>query len=410
MQEHLIPQDISNYKFHLIGELDLKQFGECMAGVIIAVIVNQMSWPDIIKWPIMIASVGFGLLSAFVPIGGQPVSHWIVVFFKALFSPTKFYWRKQTVIPSYFTYELPARNREFLEANSTFNDSPARKHKALAYFSTLNHQDHDNDDPLERFTDNNIAKATKDFEYDTTPVETSVIAPQKVLSKPQVGNEQSVRQRQILTPTQESLNAFLESSSYFQPQQIMEQITGVDDKMEHSDTTLAAALTQDNQIPADVVTVATPANHTNLTPEAAEAATTAIVNTPDTTFTSPIAPNTDSISGVTITPVTPVTPVATSAVNVTNPAIDRPTGNEIVLPTLTNDIDNSGPTFLQNGSLNLNPHLDQQVTLPDMNAVTPIYTTPEMTTATTNNIELPGTPVFAAPPTSPPNPPLKISQ
>ena len=393
MQEHLIPQDISNYKFHLIGELDLKQFGECMAGVIIAVIVNQMSWPDIIKWPIMIASVGIGLLAAFVPIGGQPVSHWIIIFFKALFSPTKFYWRKQTVIPSYFTYELPANNREFLEANSTFNDSPARKHKALAYFSTLNHQDHDNDDPLERFTDSNIAKATKDFEYNTTPVEENIVAPQKVLSKPQVGNEQSVRQRQILTPTQESLNAFLESSSYFQPRQIMEQITGIDDKMEHSDTTLAAALTEENQIQTDVVTTATPTT-----------------NTPDATFAIPMTPNTDSVGAVTVTPITPITPVATNSANVAHPTIDIPTNNNIVLPTLTSDIDNSGPTFNQNGSLNLNPHLDNQVTLPDMNATAPIYTTPEATVANINNIELPGTPVFAAPPATPPNPPLKISQ
>jgi hypothetical protein len=38
MKEHPIPQDITNYRFHIVGSMTLKQFGECAAGVIIALI------------------------------------------------------------------------------------------------------------------------------------------------------------------------------------------------------------------------------------------------------------------------------------------------------------------------------------------------------------------------------------
>ncbi|MBQ6154342.1 hypothetical protein IJI99_00485 [bacterium] len=235
MQEHLIPQDISNYKFHLIGELDLKQFGEIMAGIIIAFLINSTNWPGPIKYTLMIIFGGLGLVAAFLPIGGQPLSHWLGVFFKNLFAPTKFYWRKTTTIPSYFTYELPPKNQAILNAVEAFNDVPVKKHRALDYFTTLDRSKvQENKDPLEIFDDANLAKITSQFAAEPTPTPTPVVAPQKMLIKPKVDNEQSVRQRQIVAPTQESMEDFLQTSNIFQPKVITDQITTVDQTLENN--------------------------------------------------------------------------------------------------------------------------------------------------------------------------------
>jgi hypothetical protein len=53
MIQHSIPQDITGYKFHLIGNMTLKQFGELAAGSIIAFIVYKSNLVDIVKWPLL---------------------------------------------------------------------------------------------------------------------------------------------------------------------------------------------------------------------------------------------------------------------------------------------------------------------------------------------------------------------
>ena len=137
MQEHFIPQDISNYKFHLIGELDLQQFLEILAGVVVGVIIYKLGLPGFITWPLILISVGLGLVAAFVPIADQPLSHWIKVFFNLLSAPTKFYWRKEIIIPAYFTYELQDEYQNALATQDTFNSSTVKTHRALDYFTSL---------------------------------------------------------------------------------------------------------------------------------------------------------------------------------------------------------------------------------------------------------------------------------
>ena len=54
MKQHPIPQDITNYRFHLIGSMTLKQFAEVAAAVIVSLIVYATNLPGIIKWPLII--------------------------------------------------------------------------------------------------------------------------------------------------------------------------------------------------------------------------------------------------------------------------------------------------------------------------------------------------------------------
>ncbi len=227
MQEHFIPQDVSNYRFHLIGELDLKQFLEIIVGVVIAIIINQFNWPGFIKWPLMIFFGGFGLIAAFIPIADQPLSHWIGVFFKNLFQPNKFFWKKEVMVPAYFTYQPKSDVEQALNSQEAFNVTPAKKHKVIDFFSTLD-QTNDEKDKLEIFEQERIQSALNSFAL--APAPKVKIKPKKVLQKPSVQSEQSVRVRPIIIPSQENIDSFLNASSFFKPTQVTTKITGVDNQ------------------------------------------------------------------------------------------------------------------------------------------------------------------------------------
>ncbi|MDO5561608.1 MAG: hypothetical protein Q4G02_02425 [bacterium] len=232
MQEHFIPQDISNYRFHLIGELDLQQFLEILGGVGVAVIIYQFNWPGIIKWPLMILFAGFGLVAAFIPIADQPLSHWIKVFTKALFAPTKFYWRKENAIPAYFLYELKDDYANVLKTQETFNTSPVKKHKAIDYFSTLKQEETQDVDKLETFNQDRLQSVLSDFA--ASPEPKVVIKPKKIIRKPSIQDEQSVRIRPIIMPSSKDVNDFLDANSYFKPTKVTTKITSVQAAKKHN--------------------------------------------------------------------------------------------------------------------------------------------------------------------------------
>ena len=95
MREHPIPQDISGYRFHIIGNMTLKQFIEMAGGCVVAVIIYATNLPTIIKWPLIGLSIGVGALIAFIPIAERPLDHWVITFFKVLYRPTNFSGKKQ---------------------------------------------------------------------------------------------------------------------------------------------------------------------------------------------------------------------------------------------------------------------------------------------------------------------------
>lgn len=110
MKEHPIPQDITGYRFHIVGSMTLKQFGEVLIGVIISFIIYQTNLYFIIKWPLIILFFGGGLLSAFVPIEERPISHWLATFFSIIYKPTQFFWKRTQNIPEPFLYKGDEQN------------------------------------------------------------------------------------------------------------------------------------------------------------------------------------------------------------------------------------------------------------------------------------------------------------
>ena len=97
MQQHPIPQNITSYQFRLIGEMTLGQFVRLAAGCIVALIFYALSLPDLIKWFFVFLSASGGALLAFAPLEGRPLETWIISFFKSIYSPSQYLWRKEIV-------------------------------------------------------------------------------------------------------------------------------------------------------------------------------------------------------------------------------------------------------------------------------------------------------------------------
>lgn len=91
MEPHPIPQNVTTFEFHLVGDMTLKQFGYLGAGLGIAYLLYAtMFFPiPVLAIPLILISVLLGVAFAFIPIYDRPFDHWVGAFFKAVYSPTK---------------------------------------------------------------------------------------------------------------------------------------------------------------------------------------------------------------------------------------------------------------------------------------------------------------------------------
>lgn len=109
MEQHPVPQHISAYQFRLVGDMTLKQFGLLAGGAVVALLFYASPLPGYFKWPLAgIAGFG-GFALAFLPIEERPLDRWLTAFFKAIYSPTQFIWKKKAVIPEFFQVTPPPR-------------------------------------------------------------------------------------------------------------------------------------------------------------------------------------------------------------------------------------------------------------------------------------------------------------
>lgn len=137
MREHPIPQDITGYRFHIIGSMTLKQFAEIAIGVMIAAVFYSTNLPAVIKWPLIGVSVGLGFAAAFLPIEERPLDHWIITFWKVLYKPTLFYWKRKPNIPTAFSY---TPNGPLLPIEPEIDLSPVRRQRIKEYIGSVTHQ------------------------------------------------------------------------------------------------------------------------------------------------------------------------------------------------------------------------------------------------------------------------------
>lgn len=124
MENHPIPQDVTGFKFRLIGSVTVKQFLYILAAGALCGVFFIMPIPFIIKWPaiLLIAAVGAGL--AFVPIEGRPMDVMLMNFLKALPAENRFLFHKQgadALLHDYFT--LPPAQKAALPTVAAKKDN-----------------------------------------------------------------------------------------------------------------------------------------------------------------------------------------------------------------------------------------------------------------------------------------------
>lgn len=96
MEPHPIPQNVTSFQFHLVGDMTLKQFIYLAVGSGIAYLLFVFLAPryPLMAWPIIILSASLGVAFAFLPISSRPLDYWLGAFLKAIYSPTKRVWGK----------------------------------------------------------------------------------------------------------------------------------------------------------------------------------------------------------------------------------------------------------------------------------------------------------------------------
>src|SRR3989338_5942844 len=94
MIEHPVPQNVTAYQFHLVGDMTLKQFLELAGGIVLAWFIWTLQIPAFIRWPFIGLSALSGFALAFMPLEERPLDQWVIAFFKAVYLPTLFNWKK----------------------------------------------------------------------------------------------------------------------------------------------------------------------------------------------------------------------------------------------------------------------------------------------------------------------------
>jgi len=105
-QQHPIPQQISSYQFRLVGDMTLKQFFQVAGGALLSLLFYASGLPGLIKWPLVIFFALLGVALAFLPFEERPLQQWLFAFFKAVYSPTLYFWKKTERPESFFKEEV----------------------------------------------------------------------------------------------------------------------------------------------------------------------------------------------------------------------------------------------------------------------------------------------------------------
>ncbi len=134
MREHALPQDVTGYRFHIIGNMTLKQFAEVAAGCVVGFLLYNTNLPYLIKWPLIFFSGGFGAMLAFVPFEERPLDQWFVSLIMALYRPTQFFWKRASKIPEPFLYQPHQTNTSVL---AEVDLSPARRQRVKEYLHSI---------------------------------------------------------------------------------------------------------------------------------------------------------------------------------------------------------------------------------------------------------------------------------
>jgi len=112
MEEHTVPQNITNFEFKLFGPFTIRQFIYVAAGGIVGAVFYFSPLPKGVSYILGAIFVFGGIGFASIPLQGRPLDKWIIAFFRSITRPTQRIWIKDNRIP-YFL------ETSFLQASAT---------------------------------------------------------------------------------------------------------------------------------------------------------------------------------------------------------------------------------------------------------------------------------------------------
>jgi len=188
MLDHPIPQDIVGYRFHIVGNMTLKQFAEIGAGCIVGFLIYQTNLLPLFKWPFIFMAVSVGGVAAFVPFEERPFDHWLVTFFKVLYKPTKFFWKREAHIPDAFKFKADPNTTHL---GQELDMTPLRRQRIKEYlFSIKGSPSLDAFETAEQVHINSIMSAFNNVRVTETSVEKTVQKPNLKVRPHQLKNPQ----------------------------------------------------------------------------------------------------------------------------------------------------------------------------------------------------------------------------
>ena len=134
MENHPIPQDVTGFKFKLIGSVTVKQFLYLILGGIFAAVCFMLPITAFIKYPLVLLFGGVGAALAFIPIEGRPMDVMLKNFAKTLPSENEYIYKKrgaEALILDFFTPKTAVSIKS--EQVKTDADNALDARRALLY-------------------------------------------------------------------------------------------------------------------------------------------------------------------------------------------------------------------------------------------------------------------------------------
>ncbi len=132
MENHPIPQDITGFKFRLIGSMTVKQFAYLLAAGIMSYIFYSADISIIIKIPFICFFAVAGLSLAFIPIDGRPMDKMILNFIKTIPRENQFIYRRKGISFLTQTHAMPAITRAKVKEKAKIEEARAKKNILLS--------------------------------------------------------------------------------------------------------------------------------------------------------------------------------------------------------------------------------------------------------------------------------------
>ncbi len=137
MENHPIPQDVTGFKFKLIGSVTVKQFLYLLGFGILTTVAFVLPVNVFLKIPMMLIFAGIGISLAFIPIEGRPMDIMLANFAKTIPSENRYLYRKRGVNLSSFSVFTQIPKKQIQSQSSAVSASSPQDEKKAILLSRL---------------------------------------------------------------------------------------------------------------------------------------------------------------------------------------------------------------------------------------------------------------------------------